>query len=602
MAHLKFNNLDFTEIKSNLKTFLKSQDQFKDFDFDGTSLSTLLDVLAYNTAYNGFYINMLASEMFLDSASLRSSVNSRAKHLGYVPYSTKSHKATVDITVTPINLSTAPSRLYLTRENTFAATINKKRFDFVLQNPLYVELNSTGKYVARGVKLIQGARLSHSYTVNKDLPLKQKFVIPNKNVDLSTLALTVTKSSTNSYQEIFTQATDITLLSPTSLIYFIQPYEDGLYEVVFGDGILGKALDNGNIVKLDYVVSSGDEAKGAKVFTSTKSFNIPGGSQVSIACIEPASGYVDAESIESIKLVAPRAYATQNRIVTKLDYETLLKRDIEFIEHIRVWGGDEADPPVYGKVFCSIKPKSGYSLNTDDKTRLIENFIKPRSVLGMDVELLEPDYLFITVSTKVSFFADKTTKQDDDIKNDVLTGIKNFRKNNLSGFDSDFRQSKLVSHINSLDPSIETNTVDVKLRYRIIPPYYKTFSQDILLNNPIDTGDAKNDRSSINSTEFVYKGISVRIADDGVGNLYLYYVLNNKRVVVNNSVGVVDYSTGKVSIQNITVDRIPNNQIFIDVFITPKNNDVIAYRNQILRLEDDDIVIETVNLNKIKLS
>lgn len=602
MATLKYNNLDFNEIKQNLKDFLKSQDQFKDFNFDGTSISILLDVLAYNTAYNGFYLNMLSSEMFLDSASLYASVASRAKHLGYVPSSAKSLRAVVDVTITPASPSTAPARLYINRDSVFRTTVDGLSYDFVPETPLYTELTSSGKYTITNLPLIQGTRLIHTYTVNNNLPIKQKFVVPNKQVDLSSLIITVTKSATNPLEEVFTLADDVTTLSPTKPIYFIQPYEDGLYEIVFGDGILGKKLENGNIVKLDYIVSSGDKAIGAKKFVSVRSFNLSSGAITNITCTKPAYGYVEPESMESIKLVAPRAFTTQNRVVTKLDYETLLKRDIPIIEHIRVWGGDEADPPVYGKVFCSIKPKSGYALNTDDKTRLIENFIKPRSILAMDVEIVEPDYIYLTVLSKVSYFADKTDKQDADLKKTIVDGIKQFKRNNLIGFDSDFRHSKLVRTIDLLEPSIESSTTDVKIKYRLTPPFYTFFNQTIYINNPIDTGDATNDTSAISSTEFVYKGSTVKLADDGKGKLYLYYVLNNKRVIVNSNVGRVDYANGKIFIENIMVDRIPNNQIYIDIFVSPKDNDVIAYRNQIIRLEDEDISVEIVNLNKLKLS
>jgi hypothetical protein len=602
MTTLKYNNLDFNEIKQNLKDFLKSQDQFKDYNFDGTSLSILLDVLAYNTAYNAFYLNMISSEMFLDSASLYSSVASRAKHLGYVPSSAKSLRAVVDVTITPNILSAASGRLYINRDIVFRATVDGLPYDFVPENPVYTELNSLGKYSIRNLSLIQGKRLIHTYTVDNNLPIKQRFVVPNKLVDLSSLIITVTKSATNPLEEVFTLADDVTTLSPTKSIYFIQPYEDGLYEVVFGDGILGKKLENGNIIKLDYVVSAGDKAAGARNFVTTRTFNIVGGSTNSIVCTQPAYGYVAPETIDSIKLVAPRAFSSQNRAVTKLDYETLLKRDIPIIEHIRVWGGDEADPPVYGKVFCSIKPKSGYALNTDDKTRLIENFIKPRSILAMDVEIVEPDYIYLSVSTKVSYFADKTDKQDDDIKKIIVDGIKQFKTNNLIGFDSDFRHSKLVRTIDTLDSAIESNTTDVKIKYRFTPPFYTIFNQTIYINNPIDTGDAANEASAINSSEFVYKGSTVRLSDDGKGKLYLYYTLNNKRVVVNSNAGTVDYAVGKISIENIMVDRIPNNQIYIDIFVSPKDNDVIAYRNQIIRLEDEDISVDIVNLNKLRLS
>ena len=599
MSYIKYNGLDFGDIKNNLKEFLKSQDKFKDYNFEGTSLSILLDVLSYNTAYNAFYLNMLSSEMFLDSATLPSAVASRAKQLGHIPGSAKALKATVDMVVTTNDPANATPRLYLNRDTIFRTSVVNQQYQFVPERPVYVDLSSSGTYVIRNLSLIQGTRLIHSYTVDKTLPIKQRFVIPNKMVDLSTLVITVVKSATNSTEDVYTPTEDVNVLSPSTRVYFIQPYE-----VVFGDDILGKSPENGNIIKLDYLVSSGNQAEGAKQFVCATSFNLGPNirSSNSVSVVEPAYGHVDPESLESIKLLAPRAYTAQNRAVTKLDYETLLKRDMPIIEHISVWGGDEADPPIYGKVFCSIKPKSGYALNTDDKTRLIENFIKPRSILAMEVELVEPDYLYIVVSTQVSFFADRTNKQEGDIKKLVIEGIKQFKKNNISGFDSDFRLSKLTGVIDGLEKSIESNSTKTSVRHRIIPSFYKYFNYEIKLNNPIDRGDATNDTSAINSTEFVNNGVSVKMADDGKGKLYLYYNLNNKRIVVNTEAGTVDYETGKILIQNISVDSIPNSKNYIDVLASLKGGDVIAYRNQLLRIEDEDVYVETINLNKIRLS
>ena len=606
MSYIKYNGLDFGDIKNNLKEFLKSQDKFKDYNFEGTSLSILLDVLSYNTAYNAFYLNMLSSEMFLDSATLPSAVASRAKQLGHIPGSAKALKATVDMVVNidPDMTEKASPRLYLNRDTLFRTSVVNQQYNFVPERPVYVDLTPTGTYVIRNLSLIQGTRLIHSYTVDKTLPIKQRFVIPNKMVDLSTLVITVVKSATNSTEDVYTPTEDVNVLSPSTRVYFIQPYEDGKYEVVFGDDILGKSPENGNIIKLDYLVSSGNQATGAKQFVCATELGVGANIRYSskVSSVMPAYGYVDPESLESIKLLAPRAYTAQNRAVTKLDYETLLKRDMPIIEHIRVWGGDESDPPIYGKVFCSIKPKSGYALNTDDKTRLIENFIKPRSILAMEIELVEPDYLYIVVSTQVSFFADRTNKQEGDIKKLVIEGIKQFKKNNISGFDSDFRLSKLTGVIDGLEKSIESNSTKTSVRHRIIPSFYKYFNYEIKLNNPIDKGDATNDTSAINSTEFVNNGVSVKMADDGKGKLYLYYNLNNKRIVVNTEAGTVDYETGKILIQNISVDSIPNSKNYIDVFASLRGGDVIAYRNQLLRIEDEDVYVETINLNKIRLS
>lgn len=602
MTHTKYDKLDFDTIKTNLKNFLKSQDQFKDYNFEGSSLSILLDVLAYNTSYNAFYLNMLSSEMFLDTASMKESILSRAKHLGYVPRGVHSLRAKIDITVDGSSIANPQPRIYIGKDTEFATTIDNRRYTFVPEKSVYMEMNSAKRYSYTGLELIQGTRLKHQYVVDLNAPVKQKFVIPNSLVDLSTLVVTVKKSATNAVEEVFTQAKDINLLSPELPVYFLQPYGDGLYEVVFGDNILGKGVETGNIINLEYVVSSGDGAIGARSFVSSTTLSSFSFGNTRIVCTQPATNYVAPESDAQIKLVAPRAYAAQNRAVTKLDYETILKKDIPTIEHLRVWGGEENDPPVYGKVFCSIKPISGFELNTDDKKRLIDNYIKPRSILSLDIELVEPEYVYLAISSTINFFADKTNKQDNDLKKIAIDGIKQFRDTNLLGFDADFRHSKLVRTIDSLDSAIESNTTNVKIKYRLIPPYFTYFNKTITLNNPIDTGDAKNNNSSINSTEFIYKGSSVKLADDGLGKLYLYYVLNNTRVVVNNSVGTVDYANGKIYLENLYVDRIPRDQIYIDIFVQPKNSDVISLRNQILRLNEEDISVSTVNLNKIKLS
>lgn len=601
MAHKKYDQLDFTSIKENLKTFLQSQDKFKDYDFAGSSMSILLDILAYNTTYNGFYLNMLSSEMFLDSAAMRPSVLSIAKHLGYVPRSVHSLRAKVNVVV-DASAAGAPSRLYISRETPFSTLINGTKYLFIPEVSRYADLTPDKKFIINDVSLIQGTRLTHSYTVNLGLAVKQRFIIPNTTVDTSTLIVRVKQSETSSVEEVFTLADDINLLTPDDSVYFIQPYDDGQYEVVFGDGVLGKGLQNGNIVTLDYVASSGAGALGAKTFSVAYSFGSWAVGNTSVVCTAPAANYSDAESIDSIKLQAPRSYTTQNRAVTKLDYETILKRDVPTIEHIRVWGGEENDPPAYGKVFCAIKPLSGYALNTDDKERLINTYIKPRSILSFDVEIVEPDYIYLTINTTVSYYADRTNKQDSDIKNLVVEGIKTFRQNRLSGFDADFRHSTLVRTIDSLDTSIGSNTTDVKIKYRLTPPFYTYFNQDIQLNNPIDTGDAKNNSTAVTSSEFIFKGTPVYLSDDGIGNLYIYYTLNNQRVIVNSNAGTVDYATGKISLQNIFIESITGNKTVLDIFVMPKNDDVVSLRNQILRLEDEDISVTTVNLNKVRLS
>jgi hypothetical protein len=321
-----------------------------------------------------------------------------------------------------------------------------------------------------------------------------------------------------------------------------------------------------------------------------------------VRVVEPASNYNAAESIESIKFFAPRAYDAQNRAVTKSDYETLLKKEIPSIEYLRVWGGEENVPPEYGKVFCAIKPKTGRALSTDEKNRLINTYIKPRNVLSIQVELVEPDYLGLLVTSQINYFSNKTYKQKDQIKNEVVKKIQEYRDQNLIGFDSDFRYSKLVKQIDSVDSSIEGNITDIKIKYRLIPAFDTPSTYFIYLNNAIDRGDATNQNASITSTPFIYNNIFAYLSDDGRGRLYVYYISNDQKIVIQPNAGSVNYATGEIIIQNLVVTNIPNGFNYIDINITPAKNDVIAYRNQILLLDDLDINVNVVDLTKVRLS
>lgn len=600
MSQIKYTELDFALIKENLKNYLKSQDKFKDYNFDGSSMSILLDVLAYNTGYNGFYLNMVANEMFLDSATMRESVVSRAKHLGYTPRSTKSLAAKVDIKIQFKDIESVKYDLLVPKDKEFWASVNAIRYSFYPKNSVYFESVSPLEFVARNVELIEGKRFVQQWTVDTPTPLKQRYIIPNNNIDISTIKVSVKESATNSNITVFKEFDDLNLLKPTDPVYFIQQYDGDKYEIVFGEGILGKSLVSGNIVIVEYVVSTGDEATGAAKFSASSIFENTGTPVVTT--IKKAEGYVEQESIESIKLLAPRAYDTQNRAVTKNDYETLLKRDIPVIEHIRVWGGEENDPPMYGRVFCSIKPSTGYTLNEDDKKSLVDSYIKSRSLISVETIIVEPEYIRVVLNSKVYYDSSKTTKSVADIRSEVFQNVQKYRNSSLSGFDSDFRHSRLVRLIDAVDSSIESNLTDVKIKYRIIPSFELSNTFKIKLNNAIDTGDAANNASSIISSAFFYNNIRVLIGDDGRGTLFLYYYSNDKKIIVNPKIGSVDYKTGEIFIDNLLVSGIPNDKNYIELEITPKENDVIVLRNQILLVEDQDIKIDVVDLTKLVLS
>jgi len=619
MALTRFTELDFFEIKDNLKKYLKSQKDFQDYEFEGSAMSTLLDILSYNTGYNGFYLNMLASEMFLDSAGFRESVVSHAKHLGYTPKSVSSLRlfanVRFEITDRAINIDALPKSVLITPKDQIYCVLDGEKYTFTpttstyLENPeIIYSINNAGlrmataKFVATKLEFIEGKRFTHKWIVDNTLPVKQRYIIPNSDVDTSSIKVTVQDSEQSTNQALFTQFQDLNEITPTDLIYYVQEVSNSQYEVVFGDGVLGKKLEDGNVVNVEYVISSGNGATGATSFRPQGSFGGIKADNVYIDVLEAAGKYRDQETLDQIKFFAPRAYNTQNRAVTKNDYETLLKREIPAIKYLRVWGGEENVPPVYGKVFCAIQPDTGTALNEDEKNRILNTYIKPRSVLSIQVELVEPEYLSLIIDSTVQYFSNKTSKNRDDIKNLVYEKIKQFRTTYLSGFDADFRHSKLVKDIDSVDPTIESNLTTVKMKYRFVPAYDVPLKTTVTLNNPISFGDSTNNVAAVNSTAFLYNGITAYISDNGKGQLYAYYLSNQQKIIVLPDAGTVDYEKGIINIQNVVVSNIPNNLNYIDLIITPRINDVIALRNQILLLDDADISVTVVDLMKAVIS
>lgn len=615
MSDIKYTELDFGLIKTNLKTYLKSQDKFKDYNFDGSSMSILLDILSYNTGYNAFYLNMVANEMFLDSASMKENVVSRAKHLAYTPRSVASLRAKIDFQVTfqtDEAASQIPTNFALSKNQEFYTNVNDSRYSFYPNSSVFFEKTESRTFVARNVELIEGKRLTHAYTVDTTLPIKQRYIIPNANVDTSTIRVSVKDSVSSTTNTTFLPNTDITLVKETSPVYFLQAYNADFYEITFGDNIIGKGVTTGNIISIEYIVSSGDGPVGASLFRTGSllpslpqpSLSLIAAGAISTATvILPAYGYSDAESIDSIKLLAPRFYESQNRAVTKFDYETLILKDVPIAESVRVWGGEENIPPEYGKVFCAIKPKTGTALNEEDKSTIINTFIRPRNLVSLEVIVTEPDYVGITLNTTINYNANTTTLSADAVKTKVLSAIQTYKTDNLNGFDSDFRFSKFNSYIDSSDTSIVSNITEVGIKYKFIPLLNSRNKINIQLNNQIDTGDYLNNKSSIRSSSFNLNNNTVYLSDDGLGKIFLYYVSSdNKKIVVNDSVGVVNYETGLISIDNLLISSIPNNQNYINFYIKPKYNDIIALKNQMILIEDTDINVTVIDISKLKTS
>lgn len=462
---LQITNLDFGSIKLSLKNYLQNQDTLKDYNFDGSALSVLVDLLAYNTQYNAYYLNMVANEMFLDSAVQRNSVVSHAKMLNYIPKSAAAPKAVIKLVVNGVSGAT----LSIPKNTPFISeAIDNINYTFLTSDSTTVAVSSN-TVTFNDLQIIQGLYSAIVYTVNTTANPSLIFQIPDAAVDTSTILVSVQESSTNLISQTFTQASDYTTLTPSSKVYFLQEGTNGNYEIYFGDGILGSSLIDNNVVNITYITTNGTASFGANSFTLLSP--IGGYSNTVITPIDSATLGGDKESIASIKYTAPKAYAAQGRAVTKEDYIYLIQNNSTNlpIESVSVWGGEENIPPVYGQLFCAIKPSGGLTLTQTQKERLIIEVIRPISVLTVTPTIVDPDYTFVKIDSTVYYDARKTTYNSGQINQIVKSAISNFASSTLNTFNSTFKMPQLITSIQSSDPSIITNESTIRLQKKIYP-------------------------------------------------------------------------------------------------------------------------------------
>jgi hypothetical protein len=499
-SNVNITDLDFNNIKTNLKRYLQSQDILKDYNYEGSALSVLLDVLAYNTQYNAYYLNMVANEMFLDSALMRSSVISQSKTLNYTPKSSISPSAIIDFKV---NQVTDPSLTLPKYTHFLSEAVNGVNYNFVTTETQTVEVyNNTALF--QNIEIKQGIPGNVSYTVDSINNPNYVFNIPDTNVDTTTLQVTVQVSSSNSSFEIYNLSDNYLLLDGNSLVYFLEESKDGAYQINFGDGILGKKLLDGNVVKISYIKTQGTSSAGANNFVVMDS--ISGHSNTTVYPITSASQGGDIETINSIKFHAPKSYAAQNRAVTKEDYITLIQQNnlgIAF-DAVNVWGGQENDPPVYGQVFIALKPQGGYSLTSTQKQRIAQSIVKPISVLTVEPTIVDPDYTYIKITTNVLFDTKKTTLTANDITNLVTSSIKNFATDTLNTFNSTFSGSDLISYIKGSSSSIVTNESTIELQKKFYPTLGTYTTYKLYFNAPIKKGTFLSGVSSSPGMKYFY--------------------------------------------------------------------------------------------------
>ena len=478
---LKVTEFDFDEVKANLKTFLSSQEEFKDYDFEGSGMSILLDTLAYNTHYLGFNMNMLANEMFLDSAALRSSVVSHAKSLGYEVTSSRAPIATVNISLTTTaNTKTMPAG------TAFTTSINGVDYQFVTVSD--ITSSNTGTSVPfDSVKVYEGTYVTTTYTADSS-DVDQRFLLTDNRADTSTLTVKVQNSSTDTTTTTFTRATDITQLSSTSTVYYLQETDGGYFEVYFGDGTVSKAIEDGNIITLQYVVTNRTLAYGASSFSAPSS--IDGITNITVTTVSNATGGALPETINSIKLNAPLDYAAQGRAVTVDDYKTYTKKLFPNTQAVSVWGGEDgsfdtstgvSSNPEYGKVFISIKSTTGENLTSEQKSSLVTAFA-PYKVASVTPVIVDPETTFVILNTSFQYDSTSTTSTKDELASLISTTISTFNDSDLKEFNGVFRHSKLLGLIDDTDTAILNNTTTVTMG-KFFTPVSGSSSYDINFNN-----------------------------------------------------------------------------------------------------------------------
>jgi len=583
-SKIKIDELSFEGIKTNLKTFMKGQTTFKDYDFEGSALAVLIDILAYNTHYNAIYTNLAINEMFLDSASKRDSVVSICKMLGYTPRSARSSKASVNVTVK--NYTSSTNTLTLPAKSVFTTTnAEGTNLYFSNKDSVIVPLNN-GYYSFSDLEIYEGIYYTQKYIVGPGV----RYVIPNIPCDTSSIEVYVSDSVSSADTTLFTLADYSIAASGSSAIYWLKEIEETKYELEFGDGAIGKQLATGNLVRIVYRTTSADNSNGCKTFKLDP--GLYSGASIAVSTTSVAMGGADAETLESIKFNAPRAFSTQNRAVTENDFKNLVFQGFTNVKSINVWGGEENNPPQYGKVYLSIQPKTSDYLTDLEKTYIKNEILKPKAIVTSTVEIVDPIYLNIILSTTAYYNSKATSNSSSVIAGLITNTIVNYN-NELMKFDSVFRQSKISRLIDASDKSIQNNITKVTLSKELTPKYNVNAQYYIDVGNPLYYSGVPEEvvqSSGFYTSEYPDKVCYFK--DDGVGNIFLYYTDSGKEVIVNSTLGTVAYSTGIINISKLNIIAIDSDNFMI--YMKPESYDVAAVRNQIIRILIDEMSVNVL--------
>lgn len=612
MAFNQLNALDFNDIKASIKDYIKSSNIFSDYNFEGSVISNIVDILAYNTYYNSFNANLIVNETFLDSAILRENVVRLAKLLNYTPKSIKSSKAVVTITVNLANNpaytpTTYPNTLTLKAGVVFNAYNENGNFIFSIPNEIVRPVNKTnGTVVFENIPIYEGNLITTSYVV--DNTSLQKYIIPNPNTDTDTLTVKVFPTLQSNASVLYTKSTDFVGLTSESPVYFIQEIQDQTYELIFGDGVFGKKLENNNSIQLSYIVCSGAVANGCSDFTGgfigtiVDTNNNVISNNIQVVNKQTSLGGGDAESIDSIKYNAPRFYQTQGRAVTAKDYETLVPLIYSNVESVSVYGGEDDLPPQYGVVNLVIKPKIGLKLSDSEKL-VLRKELANYAIGSVVPQIKDPSIIYIVLKSVVYYNSLLTTKTSDQIKQDVINSVVNLNQSrDFNKFGGKFKYSKLLNIIDNTNTAITSNITKLKLKkYLLVTPNvttsYRTCFSNVIANfsgSPTVTSSGFKLLNQDQNKVFYFE-------DDTNGNLKIFYIdeTNVKNYLPTNNVranfGKVNYETGEIIVDPINITATINTNNTVSLFVTSNSNDIISLRDTYLTIDTNELEVSIVN-------
>jgi hypothetical protein len=493
-SKLQLTDLDFDNIKSNLKDYLKGQSEFQDFDFEGSALNVLLDLLSYNTFYNSFYMNMVANEMFLDTAVLRSSVVSHAKLLGYTPRSAIASLAYLNVSIKRAEGDTT-SIINIPALTQFAAKgKDTSAYSFyTVDDSEYVSANAAGYFSFTSLMVKEGLPVTKTFTYDLSTNPEQYFDLTDENIDTSTLKVIVQTSATNPSYNVFSLAEDATTVSTNSNVYYLEESSGGSYRIYFGDDVLGRKLDDRNLVAVSYLTTNKENGNGCRSFSLQTQILAGSVATVSVVDAGMSSGGSGQEDIQNVKFTAPKSFIAQNRAVTKNDYISLIDKKYPYFDSVTVWGGDEETPPVYGKIYISAKPKDGFTVTKSQQQHLIKDIIKPISVLTVTPEYIDADYNYMNFKINCTYNPKQTYKSAAQLQTLIRSAVSDFANTNLNVFDGEFQYSKFLRALDLVDQSIQSSSATIYLQKRFLPDLTKSQSYIIKYQTPLNRGTL-NDR------------------------------------------------------------------------------------------------------------